>query len=139
MTQNSDPRNTGIDLAVMQFMDEYAVRTNTHQFNAVAELIAEDATYWFSDGSFHGLAAIRHAFEETWAFIQNEIYQVRNVEWLVTDEHVAVCIYSFHWQGLVNGQLAQGSGRGTSVLRKTGTQWQVIHEHLSPTPTKSQM
>ena len=105
-----------------------------HQFNSVAELIAEDAVYWFNDGSFIGREAIRDAFEATWAYIRNETYQIEDVKWLTQDAHSAVCIYTFRWQGQVNERLVQGSGRGTSVLRKVDESWRVVHEHLSPMP-----
>lgn len=117
-----------------QMMDEYVRRTNTHQFDAVAELIAEDALFWFNDGSFVGHEAIRRAFEATWALIQDESYRVDDVQWLVVDSQAAVCVYTFHWRGMVNGQLAGGLGRGTSVLRLTAGRWQIVHEHLSPMP-----
>ena len=123
-----------MSLTPAQFMDEYAIRTNTHQFDSVAELIAEDAVYWFNDGSFLGRAAIRQAFEATWAAIQNEIYRIDDVRWLVQDQHSAVCIYTFHWQGQVNNAVVQGSGRGTSVLSSINELWLVVHEHLSPMP-----
>ena len=115
-------------------MEQYALRTNSHQFAAVAELIAEDAVYWFNDGSFVGLDAIQQAFERTWDYIREEVYEVEDVHWLAQDAKTAVCIYTFRWRGRVNDQSVQGSGRGTSVLRKTGDRWQVVHEHLSPMP-----
>lgn len=117
-----------------QFLEDYVARTNGHQFAAVAELIAEDAVFWFNDGSFVGRVAIRGAFERTWAAIHDEIYRVDDIQWLVVDDHAAVCAYTFHWQGLIDGRLAQGSGRGTSVLRRTAERWLVVHEHLSPMP-----
>src|SRR5215831_14121928 len=85
-----------------QLMDEYAVRTNIHRFDNVAELIAEDAIFIFSDGTFRGLQAIRKAFEETWSYIRDEIYGIDNLQWLAVDDQIAVCIYNFHWQGLVS-------------------------------------
>ena len=117
-----------------QLMGEYALRTNTHQFSAVAELIAEDAVYWFNDGSFVGLDAIRKAFESTWAYIRDESYSVEDVQWLGVDESVAACTYAFRWQGLVDGKMVRGSGRGTNVLQKRDGRWLVVHEHLSPHP-----
>jgi hypothetical protein len=52
-----------MDATLEAFLAEYARRTNTHQFAAVAPLIAADAVYWFSDGSHRGLDSIRLAFE----------------------------------------------------------------------------
>ncbi len=125
-------------LTPAQLIEEYALRTNSHQFDAVADLIAEDAVYWFNDGSFVGCEAIRQAFEQTWAPIQNEIYRIEDLLWLAQDQQSAVCIYTFHWQGQVSDQLMHGSGRGTSVLRKVDERWLVVHEHLSPMPPARQ-
>ncbi len=116
----------------IEFMREYERRTNTHNFQEVAPLIADNAICWFNDGSFHGVSEIRQAFERTWNSIQDECYRIEHVQWLIDDEHAAVCTYMFHWQGIVEGQSAQGNGRGTSVLAKIGGEWKVLHEHLSP-------
>ena len=118
----------------VEFLRAYEQRTNTHHFEEVAPLIADNAVYWFNDGSFQGKDAIKQAFERTWAFIQDEYYAIEDVQWLVDDEHTAVCIYLFRWQGNVEGQIAQGMGRGTSVLEKVESHWLVIHEHLSSLP-----
>ncbi len=117
-----------------EFLREYEQRTNTHRFEEVAPLIAEHAVYWFNDGSFQGINAIKQAFDKTWALIQDEQYAIEQVQWLVNDEHVAVCIYLFHWKGSVKGQISEGIGRGTSVLQKLDGQWKVTHEHLSSLP-----
>jgi ketosteroid isomerase-like protein len=117
-----------------EYMHEYEWRTNTHRFEEVEPLIAEKAIFWFNDGSFHGRDAIRQAFEHTWDYIQGERYSIENVQWLVNDHSAAVCVYTFHWQGKVDGHQMEGNGRGTSVLQRVGDRWQVIHEHLSPLP-----
>jgi len=116
------------------FLAEYIQRTNTHRFDEVAPLVDEDALFWFSSGSYRGLAVIRAAFEKTWATIQNEVYAVEDVEWLAMDEASAACVYTFRWRGDIDGVAREGSGRGTSVLRKAGHEWRVIHEHLSARP-----
>jgi ketosteroid isomerase-like protein len=115
-----------------QCLQEYERRTNTHSFAEVAPLIAGDAVYWFSDGSYRGLDAIQQAFECTWAYIRDERYAIENVHWLGIDEHTATCIYTFHWQGITPNGPAEGSGRGTTIFHKRDGHWQVTHEHLSP-------
>lgn len=115
-------------------LQEYERRTNTHSFAEVAPLIACDAIYWFSEGSYRGRDEIRQAFERTWAYILDERYSINNVHWLVVEEHTATCIYTFHWQGVTPNGPAEGSGRGTSIFRKRDDQWEVIHEHLSGLP-----
>lgn len=117
-----------------EFLRVYEQRTNTHHFEEVAPLIAEHAVYWFNDGSFQGLEAIKQAFEKTWALIQDEQYAIEQVQWLVNEAQTAVCLYLFRWQGNVDGQLLQGAGRGTSVFQKIDGQWKVTHEHLSSLP-----
>jgi ketosteroid isomerase-like protein len=116
------------------FMHEYEQKTNTHRFANVAPLIAVDAIYWFNDGSFQGLDQIQAAFEKTWNMIQDEHYAIENVHWIAASQDIAVCIYIFRWQGLINGHPKSGTGRGTSVLRKENEGWVVTHEHLSPMP-----
>jgi hypothetical protein len=118
----------------VEFLHEVEQKTNTHRFEEVAPLIADNAIYWFNDGSFQGKAAIRAAFERTWAGIQDEQYTIEDVQWLVDDEAVAVCVYRFRWQGMVEGRQMEGMGRGTSVFQKVNDRWQVIHEHLSSLP-----
>lgn len=117
-----------------EFMAEYIRRTNTHQFDAVAPLIAEDAVFWFSSGSYRGVSAIRAAFERTWSMIQDEDYVIAGLEWLTVDDKSATCIYTFRWRGRIDGADREGSGRGTTILRRDGRQWLIVHEHLSARP-----
>jgi ketosteroid isomerase-like protein len=114
-----------------QFMKDYEAATNSHQFGRVAPLIAVNAVYWFSDGSFSGIEEIRQAFESTWQKIKNETYSINDMLWVVVEENTAVCIYRFEWSGMVGGQVRSGSGRGTNVLIKQNDEWKMLHEHLS--------
>lgn len=116
------------------FMREYAVQTNTHDFDRVAPLIAGDAVYFFSEGTYASEDDLRAAFERTWATIRDEDYRIEDLRWLACDERIAVCVYRFHWRGVVNGQPREGLGRGTSVLARSDAGWRVVHEHLSPMP-----
>jgi ketosteroid isomerase-like protein len=109
--------------------------TNTHDFDQVGQLIDENAVFWFSSGSYSGKAAIREAFERTWDMIKEEKYDIRDVTCIAKSEVTAVYVYTFHWEGWINGKMSQGKGRGTSVLVKRGNDWKVIHEHLSAFPS----
>jgi ketosteroid isomerase-like protein len=123
---------TARDLA--EFLRVYEERTNGHRFEDLRPLIAEDAVYWFSDGSFTGREAIQQAIEATWELIRDERYAIEEVHWIAVGTQVAVCLYTFRWRGVVGEEAREGSGRGTSVLRRDADQWRVVHEHLSPTP-----
>jgi hypothetical protein len=46
-------------------------------------MIDEDATYWFSDGSHQGLGAIIVAIERTFSTIHDEVYEMRDLEWVL--------------------------------------------------------
>ncbi len=116
------------------FMREYAVQTNSHDFDRVAPLIAGDAIYFFSEGTYTRTENLRAAFEHTWAAIHDEDYRIEDNRWLACDERIAVCVYHFRWRGIVNGQPSEGLGRGTSVLARSDAGWHVVHEHLSPMP-----
>jgi ketosteroid isomerase-like protein len=117
-----------------EFLHLYAQQTNTHQFANVSPLIAENAVFWFSDGSHIGKSAIERAFTTTWNTIQGEIYSLRDLVVLGESSDLAAYQYTFHWQGLIDGKRLEGTGRGTSVITKRNGQWQIIHEHLSNYP-----
>ena len=113
----------------------YELDINRHDFDLLVELIAPDAVFWFSDGSHRGTAAIRAAFEQTWRNLHNETYWLDEVEWIADGDIAAACTYRFNWKADDNGQSISGSGRGTTVLRRAGGRWQIVHEHLSPDPS----
>jgi ketosteroid isomerase-like protein len=115
-------------------LETYEQRLNLHDFDAVADLIAEDAVFWFSDGSHRGRADIRAAFERTWRALADETYWLDQLEWLAEGHQVAACAYHFNWKARIGGEAASGTGRGTTVLSQARGRWQIVHEHLSHRP-----
>lgn len=113
------------------FLRRYEQATNSHDLQRVLPLIAEDAVYWFSDGSHRGRAEIAGAIERTFATIRDETYEISDVEWVALTPGHAVCRYRFSWTGVVDGQARSGAGRGTNVLVRRDGGWLVLHEHLS--------
>ncbi|WP_327406209.1 nuclear transport factor 2 family protein [Streptomyces sp. NBC_01288] len=113
------------------FMTRYEQAANAHDIHRVAPLIDADAVYWFSDGSHRGLGEISEAIEQTFAAIQDEVYEIRDLEWVVLAADHAVCRYRFSWTGVVDGRPRSGQGRGTNVLVKREGGWKMQHEHLS--------
>lgn len=112
-------------------LKEYEKATNSHLFENVSDLIHEDAIYYFSDQTVRGHVELKAYFEKTWNTIQEEVYTIRDMNWIALDEAVAVCVYQFHWEGIIGGNLQEGSGRGTNVFKRSNQVWQVVHEHLS--------
>ncbi|MGW2571504.1 YybH family protein [Streptomyces sp. NPDC001537] len=125
----TDRTSLGVELA--DFMGEYERANNSHDISRVVPFIAEDAVYWFSDGSHRGIEQIRTAIEKTFARILDEVYEVRELEWPVLTADVAVCRYLFAWTGVVNGELRSGRGRGTNVIVRRSGELKILHEHLS--------
>jgi ketosteroid isomerase-like protein len=121
----------GLAAGLTSFMASYEQAANSHDIDRVAPLIAEDATYWFSDGSHQGIAAVTAAIERTFASIRDEIYQIRELEWVVLAPDTAVCRYHFRWEGVVDGKPRSGRGRGTNVIARRDGAWKMLHEHLS--------
>jgi ketosteroid isomerase-like protein len=121
------------DLAteVTTFMAEYERAANSHDVERVLPWIADDATYWFTDGSYRGREEVAGALERTFGTIHGEVYEIRNLEWVTLTDGHAACRYRFRWRGVVDGQRRSGRGRGTNVLVKRNGAWQVQHEHLS--------
>lgn len=109
----------------------YEQATNSHDIDRVVPLIAEDAVYWFSDGSHEGLDEIAGAIKRTFDVIHDEEYAIRDLEWVVLTADHAVCRYRFFWTGVVDGQPRSGQGRGTNVIVKRDGAWKMLHEHLS--------
>ena len=115
-----------------EFMRAYETATNTHDLDAVLELIADDAIYLFSNQSSHiGKSAIRSAIQANFEAIEAEVYRIGQLRWLADSESVAACVFEFDWSGKVKGKAASGYGRGTTVIRRSGGEWKVAHEHLS--------
>jgi ketosteroid isomerase-like protein len=120
------------------FMKDYEARINQHDFDLLLPLIAEDAVFWFTDGSHVGIEAARRAFEESWETVENQVYNLSALRWLVIGDAAACCVYSFHWKGMAADEPIWGEGRGTTVLRSHAEGWQIVHEHLSPAiPSKT--
>ena len=115
-------------------MAAYADLINQHDFSLLVPLIAEDAVFWFSSGSYQGLDQARHAFERTWKRLHNETYWLESLTWIAKDDKVASCTYHFHWRAVFDGIEAEGTGRGTTVLARTSDGWRIVHEHLSAFP-----
>jgi ADP-ribose pyrophosphatase YjhB (NUDIX family) len=116
------------------FMAEYERAANSHDIELILPLIADDATYWFTDGSYRGREEIAGALERTFAAIQDEVYEIRELEWVALTEELAACRYRFSWRGLVDGRPSSGRGHGTNVVVKRDGTWRVKHEHLSDSP-----
>ena len=112
-------------------MGAYERVTNGHEIEQIAPLIAEEAVYWFSDGSHRGREAVLAAISATFAAIRDEVYRISELEWVACRPDYAVCRYRFSWAGVVEGQRRSGRGRGTNVVVKRGGNWQMLHEHLS--------
>jgi hypothetical protein len=114
-----------------EFIKAYEKANNSHVWSNVEPFITSDATYWFTDGSFSGMEEIKGAIQNTFNKIRDETYAISDVQWPVQSDAIAVCTYTFHWEGTVDGVKKSGSGRGTNVLVKNNDAWQIAHEHLS--------
>jgi len=115
------------------FLEAYESALGTQDWEAVSPLIHEDVCVTFSDGACHiGKAAVKKAFERNFSLIQDEEYRTSAVHWVIRTGNFAVCVYDFQWRGVVDGEDAGGSGRGTIVLVKDEGAWGLIAEQLSP-------
>lgn len=113
----------------------YADRINRQDFDLLTDLVAPDATFWFSDGTHDGIDAIRAAFEATWRIMgPDEQYWLDQHHWIAEGDTAAACTYRYNWKTTFDGKPASGSGRGTTVLRRVGDRWWITHEHLSREP-----
>jgi ketosteroid isomerase-like protein len=113
------------------FLATYEKATNSRDFTKVDPFIADDATFWFTNGTFTGKESIRKAFEDTWAHIQDEAYTISDIRWVAANDSVTVCAYTFKSDGIVDGKRQIYEGHGTNVLKRLDGKWRIVHEHLS--------
>jgi ketosteroid isomerase-like protein len=127
-------KDTAMTQSPESLLATYEEQLAFQEFERVRPLIADDAVFWFNDGSHEGIASIEAAFAKTFALIQDEKYWLTDTVWLHKDDRAAAAIYTFNWSGVINGQKGAGSGRGTNILRKVDGLWKIVHEHLSRHP-----
>jgi len=114
-----------------QFLTAYAAALASQDWQKVAPLIDDNACITFSTGAVHtGIAQIRQAYERNFALIKNEEYIMSDVRWLHRGDDIAVYVFSFSWQGIINEERSNGSGHGTSVIRRSNGTWKLLTEHL---------
>ena len=115
------------------FVARYERALATQEWGEVAPLIHPECTVTFSNGSCHqGKENVQAAFEKNFELIKNEEYAISEVHWVVKTEHVAVYTFAYRWAGLIGGEEASGSGRGTSTLVNEEGKWLLVSEHLGP-------
>jgi len=125
----------GHTMSARGFVKLYEQSLAAQDWDQVAPLISDNASVTFSDGSVHkGKQQVRAAFERNFAAIADETYRILNVHWLLDADNVATYLFDFHWTGTIQGQLAEGGGRGTAVLIREDGKWQLLAEHLGPAP-----
>ena len=113
-------------------MQAYEEALASQAWKNVEPLMHQDVCVTFSSGTFKGKDQVRQAFEHNFSAIEDEEYSIEDLHWAFVGEESAVCLYTFQWQGLINGQPSSGGGRGTSVLANVAGKWQIMAEHLGP-------
>ncbi len=93
-------------MSAKDVLEKYKIEINSHDFDRLIPLISKECQFWFTSGTYVGLDQTRKAFEKTWGMIKNEIYAISELEWIAESEKTAVCIYTYHWSGLVNSATA---------------------------------
>ncbi|WP_440026490.1 nuclear transport factor 2 family protein [Chromobacterium amazonense] len=115
-----------------QALDAYKRALATHDWRQVAPWLHEDACFVFSDGTFKGKEAVCEAIRQTFEWIRGEDYRIADLHWTHVGESFAACVYAFSWRGQVDGQPAEGHGRGSCILIQDAQGWRLLQEHLGP-------
>jgi hypothetical protein len=113
------------------FVEKYKEALATQQWASIEPLIHPNAVVTFSNGAVHkGIAEIKAAYERNFALIKNEDYQMTNLHWVLQNETTAVYVFDFSWSGMINRELASGTGKGTAVIVLENGNWKLMAEHL---------
>src|ERR1700722_14151666 len=116
----------------METKRELVRRMGAKDLAATMKLIADDAVYFWGNGSaMFGKQQIAEGMKTSFAAIEDDTYDVHDVIWVAEDDHIAACVFRYEWTGKMNGQPASGRGRGASVPKRMGGEWRVGHENLS--------
>lgn len=114
------------------FIPDYERALASQDWNLVDPLVHDVACVTFSTGSIHkGKPEVKKAFAKNFSLIQNEVYTISNVHWVLKGSETAVYLFDFDWNGYFEGKKVGGSGRGTSVLVRENKKWLLLVEHLS--------
>lgn len=117
---------------VITFVQEFEKASASKDFRQVRHMIHPDALFRFNDGDFQGIEAIKTAFENTWAHdIQDEQYQLSNIDAVHLDRLSATVTFNYRWSGITAKGPMEIFGRGTQVIIATEDGLQVRLEHLS--------
>lgn len=115
-----------------EYKQELLRRMNAKDLAGTMELIADDAVYFWSNGAaMFGKAEIERAMKANFEAIKDDVYEVKDLIWVIDGSDAAVAVFRFEWAGEVDGAPASGRGRGASVLKRIDGQWRTVHEHLS--------
>jgi hypothetical protein len=119
---------------VADFPSAYAAALSTQHWESVAPLIHPQACVTFSGGAFHrGIHAIESAYRRNFSLISGESFRMSELHWVTQSTDFAAYCFRFDWTGSINGELASGFGRGTTLVVRTPQGWQLMAEHLGPT------
>jgi ketosteroid isomerase-like protein len=118
------------------FVAAYEDALASQNWEVVAPLIHDDCVATFTSGTYRGKKEVELIFRRNFASIKSEHYAITNVHWVKQSEGFAVFTFDYQWSGVIGGKSASGGGRGSSVIMKSGTGWQLLSEHLGPPAPK---
>jgi len=115
------------------FITNYENALTSQKWEAVDPLIHPNCTVTFSNGRSHrGKNEVQAAYQTNFALIKSEKHTISEIHRVVKAENFAIYTFAYEWSGMINGELASGSGRGTSTLIGEDATWRLIPEHLGP-------
>ena len=123
--------------AVIEFLHQFEALGAQRDFALLEPYVHRDAVFRFNDGDFVGVAAVRGAFEKTWAATAQateDKYYLSDIRVLSVDSRSASATYTYNWEGRFEDTAFAIKGRGTRVMLLVDGRLQIIHEHLSRFP-----
>lgn len=109
------------------FFIQYEKALASQDWKNVSSLIHQDACITFSTGEvLKGIEMIQKAFQRNFQLIQSEKYIISNIQKVYNTLDTAGFIFSYSWEGFVEGNLISGKGSGTIALIYTENNWKLI-------------
>ncbi|GII90601.1 YybH family protein [Sinosporangium siamense] len=128
-----DPGTAADEEEIRSIHRHWSDRTSAKDLDGLMQHIADDIVSYEHDAPLQheGSAAVREVCRTGLAWAQGAVGWTVPDLTVMVDGSIAVAWGLNRMEAEFDGQMTESWSRGTRVFRRTGTTWEVIHQHLS--------